>query len=298
MYDIDFMDRATIGYLARKSVGEQSNSVRLLGYNSQICYVFEEYELFKAYRCPQCDTFFNTVLILERYLTTCCQRATYENRRTCVSSVKLSLTDLTDLVSLIQTTKDSLTTWHFLILNHSMWNMNTWGTPKQRHGLRSIFHFRYQPHSIWYNNPFPLRFQSLWPGVIFENWFGDFGLAKSSWNENWKRTSFKLKTQQKVELSVPWQYQFNVAVTAFELKQNTIIPKTFIYSFNNGIKINSFISSNSFTYSARHYHFLDSTLRDTISFHQQLSTIYSSKGTGSPTDCYQQIQSICLFQIS
>ena len=58
-YDIDFDDGAMLGELARRSVSKHSNTVRLLRYYSHICYFFDMKVLFKAYRCPSCDTFFN-----------------------------------------------------------------------------------------------------------------------------------------------------------------------------------------------------------------------------------------------
>ena len=70
-YDIDLVDGAMIGGLARRSVGKHDNTVRLLRYNSHICYAFDINVLFKAYHCPSCDTFFNRAPNLERNLTTC-----------------------------------------------------------------------------------------------------------------------------------------------------------------------------------------------------------------------------------
>ena len=48
LYDIDFVDGATIGELAR-SVGKHSNIVRLLRYISHICYVCDINILFKKF---------------------------------------------------------------------------------------------------------------------------------------------------------------------------------------------------------------------------------------------------------
>ena len=74
LYYIDFVDAAMIGELARRSVGKHCNTVRLLRYNSQICYVFDINVLLKAYSCPTFDTFFNRAPNLERHLTTCSKR--------------------------------------------------------------------------------------------------------------------------------------------------------------------------------------------------------------------------------
>ena len=63
--DIDFVDRAMIGELARRSVVKHTSTVRLLRYTSHIFYVFDINVLFKAYCCPSCDTSFNRAPELE-----------------------------------------------------------------------------------------------------------------------------------------------------------------------------------------------------------------------------------------
>ena len=70
-YDTDIVDRSMNGELARRRVGKHSISVRLFGYSSHICFVFNINALFEAYRCPSCDQIMKTVQHLERHLTTC-----------------------------------------------------------------------------------------------------------------------------------------------------------------------------------------------------------------------------------
>ena len=65
------VDEAIIGELARRGVGQQSKSVRQLRYNSHICYVFDINVLFKDYRCPSFDIFFNRAPNLECHLNIC-----------------------------------------------------------------------------------------------------------------------------------------------------------------------------------------------------------------------------------
>ena len=55
-YDIDFIDGAMVGELARRSIKKYEKSVQLIRYNSHICYVDKINALFKAFRCPTCDT--------------------------------------------------------------------------------------------------------------------------------------------------------------------------------------------------------------------------------------------------
>ena len=74
LYDIDIVDGNNIGELARRSVQKHENTVQLLRYNNHICYVNNINAVFQSFRCPNCDTFFNKTLNLERYLTTCSQR--------------------------------------------------------------------------------------------------------------------------------------------------------------------------------------------------------------------------------
>ena len=71
LYDIDTVDGNIIGELARRSLQKYNNNVRLLRYNKHICYVSNINAVFKAFKCPNCDTFFNRTFNLERHLTTC-----------------------------------------------------------------------------------------------------------------------------------------------------------------------------------------------------------------------------------
>ena len=74
LYDIDNVDGNIVGELARRSVQNYENTVRLLRYNNHICYVNNINAVFQSFRCPNCDTFFNKAFTLERNLTTCSER--------------------------------------------------------------------------------------------------------------------------------------------------------------------------------------------------------------------------------
>ena len=74
LYDIDIVDGNIVGELARRSVQECENTVRLLRYNIHICYVSNITAVFQAFCCPNCDTFFTKTFNLERKLTTCSER--------------------------------------------------------------------------------------------------------------------------------------------------------------------------------------------------------------------------------
>ena len=74
LYDIDFVDGNIIGEFDRRSLRKYNNTVRLLRYNDHICYLSNINAVFQAFRCPNCDTFFNRTFNLERPLTTCRER--------------------------------------------------------------------------------------------------------------------------------------------------------------------------------------------------------------------------------
>ena len=76
LYDKDFVDGNIVGELAKRSVQEDKNTVRLLRYNNHICYVNNVNAVFQNFRCPNCDTFFNRTFNLEQHLTTCSERVT------------------------------------------------------------------------------------------------------------------------------------------------------------------------------------------------------------------------------
>ena len=74
IYDIDLIDGAMVGELARRSIKMYEKSVQLIRYNSHICYVDNIHALFKAFRCPTCDTYFQKTGNLERHLVRCSER--------------------------------------------------------------------------------------------------------------------------------------------------------------------------------------------------------------------------------
>ena len=74
IYDFDLIDSAVVGELAQRSIKKYEKSVQLIQYNSHIYYVDNIYALFKAFRCPTCDTFFQKTGNLERHLVRCSER--------------------------------------------------------------------------------------------------------------------------------------------------------------------------------------------------------------------------------
>ena len=74
IYDIDLIDGAMVGELARRSIKKYEKNAQLIRYNSHICYADNINALFKAFRCPTCDTYFQKTGNLERHLVRCSER--------------------------------------------------------------------------------------------------------------------------------------------------------------------------------------------------------------------------------
>ena len=74
IYDIDLIDSAINGELARRSIKKYKKSVQCMQYNNHIYYVDIIHALFKAFRCPTCDTYSQKTGNLERQLVRCSER--------------------------------------------------------------------------------------------------------------------------------------------------------------------------------------------------------------------------------
>ena len=58
IYDIDPIDGAMVGELARRSIKKYEKNVQMIRFNGHICYVDNIHALFKAFRSPACYTYF------------------------------------------------------------------------------------------------------------------------------------------------------------------------------------------------------------------------------------------------
>ena len=74
IYDIDLIDGARVGELARRSIKKYEKNVQLIRYNSHNCYVDNINALFKAFRCSTYDTYFQKTGSLECHLVRCSER--------------------------------------------------------------------------------------------------------------------------------------------------------------------------------------------------------------------------------
>ena len=58
IYDIDLIDGAMVGELARRSIKKHEKNIQLIRYNAHICYVDNIHTFFKTFCSPTCDTYF------------------------------------------------------------------------------------------------------------------------------------------------------------------------------------------------------------------------------------------------
>ena len=77
IYDIDLFDGAMVGELVRRSIKKYEKSLQLIRYNGHLCYVDNIHALFKAFRCPTCNTYFQKTGHLERHLVRCSERVNH-----------------------------------------------------------------------------------------------------------------------------------------------------------------------------------------------------------------------------
>ena len=71
IFDIDLIDGAMVGELARRSIKKYEKNVQLIQYNSHICYADNIHALFKSLRCATCDTYFQKIGNRGRHLVRC-----------------------------------------------------------------------------------------------------------------------------------------------------------------------------------------------------------------------------------
>ena len=108
IYDIDLIDGAMIGELARRSIKKYEKNVQLVQYNSRICYVDNIHALLKAFRCPTCATFFQKPGNLERHLVRCSERVKHSYPKKVYQLRETLLISLTRSKSNTQMIRNSL----------------------------------------------------------------------------------------------------------------------------------------------------------------------------------------------
>ena len=95
LYDIHIVNENNVGELARRSVQNYENTVRLLRYNNHKIYVNNIDPVLQSFCCPNCDNFFSRTFNLERRLTTCNERVKMSIRGTYIKPKKLCWTSWT-----------------------------------------------------------------------------------------------------------------------------------------------------------------------------------------------------------
>ena len=143
IYDIDLIDGAMVGELARRSIKKYEKNVQLIRYNSHICYVDNINALFKAFRCPTCDTFFQKTGNLERHLVRCSERVKHIYPKN-VYQLRETLFDKLDSFD-IQYTDDqklfnNLAVFHFESII-SVYRKKRSKTPRRQLGLVNMFQY-------------------------------------------------------------------------------------------------------------------------------------------------------------
>ena len=108
IYDIDLIDGAMVGELARRSIKKYEKNVQLIRYKSHICYVDNIHALFKAFRCPTCDTYFQKTGNSEHHLVRCSDRVKHIIQRMRINSKKRFLISLTRSISNTRKIRNSL----------------------------------------------------------------------------------------------------------------------------------------------------------------------------------------------
>ena len=142
IYDIDFVEGAMVGELARRSIKKYEKNVQLIRHNSHICYVDNFNALFKAFRCPTCDTYFQKIGNLERQLVRRSERVKHIYPKN-VYQLRETLLDKLDLFG-IQYTDDqklftSLTVFDFESICITEKNSKT---PRRQLGLVNMFQYQ------------------------------------------------------------------------------------------------------------------------------------------------------------
>ena len=107
IHDIDLIDGAMVGELARRSIKNYKKNVQLIQYNSHICNVDIIHALFKAFHCPTCDTYFQKTGNLERYLVRCSERVKHVYQKN-VHQLRETLFDKLDSFDIQHTVEQKL----------------------------------------------------------------------------------------------------------------------------------------------------------------------------------------------
>ena len=149
--DIDFVDVSMVGKLARRSVRKHSNTVRLLRFDSHICYDSNVNALFKAHRCVSCHQLINKTDNLEQHLTTCKERLKHILSKN-VYQLRETLLDKLDSLNIPYSDDQKLfKKWQYSILTQFVCRKTNSAILILPIRLTSTFQYLYQVRPTWLN---------------------------------------------------------------------------------------------------------------------------------------------------
>ena len=166
LYDIDIVEEAMIGELAKTSVRKLSNIVRLLHYISHFCKVSNINAFFKRHHCHSCDHFIGRAPHLERYLTVCKERVKHVFQKN-VYQLRETVLDKFDS-SGIHFSNDQKLFENLIIFNFEtlcVQETNCTIVILQLE-LAGKFQLLYENHAFWFNN------QSFYTNPMPKSWVG------------------------------------------------------------------------------------------------------------------------------
>ena len=142
IYDIDLIDGAMVGELARRSIKKYEKNVQLMRYNSHIRYVDNIQALSKSFRCPTCDTYFQKTGNLGRHLVRCSERLKHIYPKN-VYQLREMLFDKLDSFG-IQYTDDQKLFTNLAVFDFesSVYRRKNSKTPRQQLGLLNMFQYQ------------------------------------------------------------------------------------------------------------------------------------------------------------
>ena len=218
--DIDLVDSAKVGELARRSIKKYEKNVHLKRYNSHYCFVDNIHALFKAFRYPTCDKYFQKTGNLERHLVKCSERVKHKNPKNAYQ-LREALFDKLDSFD-IQYTDDqelfnNLAVFHFesiCIREEKFKNTKT-----------TTWIGNYAPISVSISSnliPTPILLCSSKPGSLVESFIDALeGLATQS-RAQMKLKFLEVETAIKCKLTRLWNLSTNAAAATNEFLSSRI----------------------------------------------------------------------------
>ena len=142
IYDIDLIDVAMVGELARRSMKRHEKNVQLIRCNSRLCYVDKIHALFKAFSCPTCDTYFQKTGNFERHFR-CSERVKHIYPKN-VYQLRETLFDKLDSFNIQYTDDQKLFNRAVFDFESMCIPKNNSKTPRRQLRLANMFQYQFQ----------------------------------------------------------------------------------------------------------------------------------------------------------